>query len=360
MSDSYGGTLDGHQSLDAPFPVAEYLGPWPSFVVDTADPEKRGRIRARAPQVWGDPTEDEFIPDAELPWAWPAFPTHDLHVPSVGDGVILQFWGGDPAKPVWIGQFLGDGDIPSEFASSYTPEPKTRLIRTANGHQIEMRWVSGEEKIRVTTAGLAVLEMLDITTPEGPKISMTLPDLKRIEIDGKTQAINVTAPTGQINVTALAGAVTVTGQGVTVASTGTAPTVNTGGGALSSNFVGAAAYVFGGVLAITVVGLTTLTLAGVTLAGGALAIAGAISLGVVGAKYRAAHARIFQLLQDILFVQSTHTHGVTTAPGTTGISNITTAAQIGVAPRAGPLTNVPVGVISSDVNDMSAANLEVN
>lgn len=348
-------------NYDDPLPLSVSKGPWPAVVVDTKDPQQRGRIKARSPQVYGDPEgEDEFIPDADLPWAEPAFPTHDLHVPSVGDGVVLVFWGESSSNPIWLGQYLGDEDVPEEFASSYTPEPKTRLLRTANGHLIEMRWVEGQEQVRIRTAAGIVFSLIDTPALQGPKASLTMPDQKRIELDSVTQAINVIAPTGAINVTALAGGVNVAGQGVNVTSTGTAPTVKAGGGTLSSNFVGAATYAFGGTLALTVAGALTLTLGAVTLLGGVLVITGAISLGVAGLKFRAAHARIFQLLQDMLFVQSTHTHAVTTAPGTTGVSNINTAAQVGSPPRAGPLSNVPTGNISADVNDMSAANLEVN
>jgi hypothetical protein len=326
--------IDGTSSPDEPFPLQEYAGPWPAVVVDTADPDSLGRIKARAPQVHGDTTEDEFILDADLPWAYPVLPTHDFHVPSVGDGVVLLFWGGMSTNPVWLGQFLGDGDAPDEFVSSYTPEPRTRLLRTANGHSIEMRWVDGDERITIKT-----------------------PDQKRVEIDASTQAINVIAPTGQINVTAPAGAVNVTGQSVSIVSTGT--TSHTSTGPLTNQFSAAANYVYAGLLSIIVGGLMTLTLGPVLLAA-PLVVTGLVSLGAAGLRFRLAHINLFQVIEDMLHVQATHTHAVTTAPGTTGVSSLNTVSQSGSAPRAGGLTSLPPGVVSLDVTAMTTVAVEAN
>jgi len=343
--------IDGGEVADPPFPARDYFGPWPAVVVDTKDPEKRGRIKARAPQIWGDDeAEDEFVPDADLPWAFPSFPTHDLHVPEAGDGVILLFWGGSPTKPIWFGQFLGNDDAFAEFASSYTPEPKTRMLRTANGHVIEMRWVEDQEKIRVVSAGGLSFEMCDPTTVEGPKIKLALPDQKVIELDGLTNAINITAPTGTVNVLAPAGALNLTGQGVNVQSTG--PFV--------SLIAGAANYTFAGILAFIVAGAFTIMAASVTVTAATIALAGVVSFGVAGTKYKLAHSLLFILLQDMMFVQATHTHVVTTAPGVTGVSSVNTVLQAGLAPRAGGLINVPAGLVSLDVNTMVAANAEAN
>lgn len=350
-------SIEGLRPDDA-FPVMSWLGPYPAVVVDTKDPDRLGRIKARAPQVWGDPeNEDEFVPDADLPWARPQFPTHDLHVPDVGDGVVLQFWGGSASEPVWAGQYLGTGDAPDEFVSSYTPEPKTRILRTSNGHSVEMRWVEGEERIAIKTAAGILLQMDDPTTAVGPKLTLKTTDQKSIELDGKTGAINITAPTGQVNVLASAGAVNVTGQGINLTSTSTAPTTVVGGGTISSNFTGAATYLFGGTLALTVSGALAVTLGAVTL-GAVLTLIGTVAIGTAVTKYRLANERLFLLLEDILHVQVMHTHPVTTAPGNTGMSNLSTVTQIGAAPRpSGGLTNVPSGNIVGDVNAMTSQEL---
>ena len=188
---------------------AEWLGLWPGTVVDTEDPTKNGLIRVRVPQVFGDPTESEFVQDTMIPWARPAFPTHDLHVPEVGDGVWVSFYGGLAWNPIWHGQFLGSGDAPTEFTSSYTPTPKTRIIRTANGHIIEMRWVDGEEKIRVVTAGGSEFNMKDADAEGGPLIEMATLGGYKFSLDEKQQLIRAETPTQNIEILDASGTINV-------------------------------------------------------------------------------------------------------------------------------------------------------
>jgi hypothetical protein len=157
------------RSLEAAPPAVsatttEWRGFFPGVVVSTEDPEKRGHVRVRVHQVYGDPdTEDEFIPDNSLPWARPNMALHDYHADfEVGDGVWVSFWGGESSEPIWHGQFLGDGDAPDEFTSSYSPRPKTRIIRTSNGHVIELRWVDGEQRITIITEGGREIRLDDV------------------------------------------------------------------------------------------------------------------------------------------------------------------------------------------------------
>jgi len=203
-------TLPGFEATEEiPVQRSEWFGMWPGYVVDTADPDKNGRVRVRVPQVFGDTLESEFIEDDKLPWARPAFPTHDLHVPEVGDGVWVSFYGGLSNNPIWHGQFLGTGDAPAEFTSAYTPTPKTRIIRTANGHLIEMRWVDGEEKIRIVTAGGSAVNLRD--DPAGAVVEaltlggrkLTLDDAQQlVRLETTTQSIEILDASGVVNVNA--------------------------------------------------------------------------------------------------------------------------------------------------------------
>lgn len=201
MSGAHGSVamaIDGTEELDGSLPIPQWFGPWPGIVVDTKDPLKLGRIRARVAAVYGEDGGPEFISDTQLPWARPAFPAHDLHVPDVGDQVIVEFYGGWSWNPMWKGQSPGTGDPPDEWISAYTPEPKTRIIRTTNGHIIEMRWVDGEEKIRVVTAGGAEFNMKDADAEGGPLIELFLPGDRRITVDDKQQLIRLKTPTQTI------------------------------------------------------------------------------------------------------------------------------------------------------------------
>ena len=90
IKDSYGNT--------------RFFGIYRGVVFDTNDPLGRARIRVKVPQVLADnPTE----------WAWPIGTSYSA--PSVGDGVLVQFEGGDPSYPLWnttIPSFVISGEVP--------------------------------------------------------------------------------------------------------------------------------------------------------------------------------------------------------------------------------------------------------
>src|SRR5262249_49394416 len=86
-----------------------YYGKYQGFLVDNQDPQKRGRVRAYVPEVLGDVVSG---------WAEPCFPYGGgvdfgtFSVPPVtkdGDdyttGVWIEFRGGDPQFPIWVGTF---------------------------------------------------------------------------------------------------------------------------------------------------------------------------------------------------------------------------------------------------------------
>lgn len=344
-------TVDSTPLLDSPLPPAatDWLGMWPGVVVSTEDPQKLGRVRVRVPQVFGDPdNETDFVPDLDLPWAIPILPVHDYHAAfEPGDGVWVSFWGGNPTFPMWHGQFLGTGDAPAEFVSSYTPTPKTRIMRTTNGHIIEMRWVEGQEKISLRAASGSTIEMLDSPAEGGVKILAQTPGLRKMElsdfpalsrvaietptqrieaIDTPTPVVNINGA-GAVNVVGT-GAVTVQGQGLALNSTGGAPTTMVGGGTLTSTFTGNAIYTFLGTLAYAVTLALTLASAGLlTISGGTgiaiLTSAGLVSLGMAGLKFKLVDTRFLAFFDA-------HTHIVTTAPGVTGAPQVPSVPLVAV------------------------------
>jgi hypothetical protein len=88
--------------------------------------------------------------------AWPCVPfagrKHGfVAIPEKGDGVWIEFEGGNPAQPIWVGCWWGDGDMPS---------PADVKVRC---------WV--------TTGGLAVVlddgqNQLSLQHPDGPSITL--------------------------------------------------------------------------------------------------------------------------------------------------------------------------------------------
>jgi hypothetical protein len=103
-----------------------HFGKYRGIVADISDPEDQCRIRAQVPAIYA---------DQDSPWALPALPfageQHGLVLlPHVGDGVWIEFEGGDISRPIWSGCW---------FASNQRPAPQgetVRLLATAAGHQI--------------------------------------------------------------------------------------------------------------------------------------------------------------------------------------------------------------------------------
>jgi len=339
---------------------ATWTGPWPGVVVDDKDPDTGGRLRIRVPSVYGAQDEGEKIEDDQLPWARPgALCTGNksgiIAVPEIGAEVWVMFRDGDGERPVWFGGWFSQAKIPDEFKSSYAQGPKTWLMRTPNGHVIEMRFKPGEEKILAVTEGGYEFLLDDVekkarvTTPGNRE--MVLDDTvqqarmkdatQSVVIDTAAQAINVTTP-GQANVTA-GGAATVVAQGVTLQSTGVAPSVSTGGGVSIKNFLGAATWTFALAFSMLVGTAFTLTVGGVlTLTGASLIIAtaggaGSLALGsIAAAKQRLA-------TEAFLTKYNGHTHLYSPGPGVP-------------TPTAGPLPVADLSPSSTDVTQEVVAS----
>jgi hypothetical protein len=83
IKDSYGNT--------------RFFGTYRGIVVDNADPLGRNRLRLKVPQILGDLATE---------WAWAVIPSGvSFSVPAIGDGVWVQFEGGDASFPIWVGAF---------------------------------------------------------------------------------------------------------------------------------------------------------------------------------------------------------------------------------------------------------------
>ncbi len=81
----------------------KFYGKYRGTVVNNVDPEQRGRILAIVPTV------SNVVPTS---WAMPCVPMAGKQqgafmVPQMGAGVWIEFEGGDPDKPIWVGGFWG-------------------------------------------------------------------------------------------------------------------------------------------------------------------------------------------------------------------------------------------------------------
>lgn len=75
-------------------------------VVNATDPDRRGRLKVRVPGALG--TEAEVWAMPCVPYAGPGVGMYFL--PPVGANVWVEFEGGDPGLPIWMGCFWGEGE----------------------------------------------------------------------------------------------------------------------------------------------------------------------------------------------------------------------------------------------------------
>jgi hypothetical protein len=135
-----------------------YYGKYHGFVVDNKDPQKRGRIRALIPEVLG--------PGVVSGWAEPCFAYGGgpdfgtFSVPPVakdGDayttGVWIEFRGGNPQHPLWVGTFFGaPNDTPEAPGDDSDPSVDVHVARTFAGHSIVAVDKPQEERLEVRDA----------------------------------------------------------------------------------------------------------------------------------------------------------------------------------------------------------------
>jgi len=375
-------------------------GCYPGTVVAIGtDPDTEGKIQIRVDQLYGAADEEEKIEDGDLPFARPAFPVTGSKsgapwVPPVGSGVWVMFWAGKPQFPVWFGGYYGVDDVPTEFSSSYSPDPKTRLVKTDNGHTIEMRWKDGESEIRVESELGSKLRIVDSTALGGPKIEAETPTGYKFTLDELLKKAAVETPLGQsvelldtppgtiaattpgVIAATAGGAITATAggaltatavgpalisaAGVTMTSTGGAPTVMTGGGTLTSTYTGVALYTFLGALTYVVAGLYALTALGLTITGAALAIVTTgtpILVGsLLGVKRKLANDQLMVLVAQLLYAYENHGH-----PLAPGVPTLLVSTQVGLVPNPlTPLINYPAGTVSLDASTMVTQNVQAD
>jgi len=127
-----------------------FYGKYRAFVVENADPEKRGRLTLRIPNVLGD--------DVVSGWALPCSPYGGaadqgfFFIPEKDAGVWAEFEAGLLDYPIWVGTFWakpgGTSEVPKP-GDAQSP-PTRKVIRTLKGNSIEMEDKDNEEVFIIT------------------------------------------------------------------------------------------------------------------------------------------------------------------------------------------------------------------
>ena len=151
-----------------------HYGKYRGEVVDNADPDDLGRIKAKVQRL---------VHDEELGWAMPAFPYGGIGeqgffaVPDVGASVWIEFEGGDLSFPIWSGTWYGDGELPegADF--------NKKVWKTSTGHKVVLD--DDEKTLEITDANdnTVLMENSKITIAAGSatKIIVEAPQIELVE-----------------------------------------------------------------------------------------------------------------------------------------------------------------------------------
>ncbi|HEV2708098.1 MAG TPA: phage baseplate assembly protein V [Pyrinomonadaceae bacterium] len=138
---------------------SRFYGKYRAFVVDNADPEKRGRLRVKVPSVLG----DEVVSGWALPCApYGGAPDEGFFfIPPTGAGVWVEFEAGNLEYPVWVGAFWskpgGEPETPkinaADGSKQDTQHPPTRkILKTQKGHTLQFEDADDDEMILLVEA----------------------------------------------------------------------------------------------------------------------------------------------------------------------------------------------------------------
>lgn len=136
-------------------------GKYRAYVIDVDDPEERGRIRVKCPEVLGQYASD---------WCEMCAPgvqqgTGDIIIPEVGESVWVEFEEGDPAYPVFTGSWYFSRQTPFHSEPDYASALQKGRVIGYKGSKInmdkqgKMSLVSDEHEAPLNANAMSYLEM---------------------------------------------------------------------------------------------------------------------------------------------------------------------------------------------------------
>jgi hypothetical protein len=143
---------------------SRYFGKYRGIVESVEDDENLGRITCKVPSIYGDEVSPHALP--ALPFAGP---NHGfVFLPKQGDGVWIEFEGGDISHPIWTGFWFAKNEIPSEAKA------ESRVLITSGGLKLIMDDDAKELKLLHGTKGEITMSQKGITLKFGSnKIELT-------------------------------------------------------------------------------------------------------------------------------------------------------------------------------------------
>ena len=135
----------------------KYYGLYQGVVTNIKDPEKRGRIKVKCPEVLGAETESAWC-DPLVPIAYDN--GGDFCLPAKNEMVWLQFIAGDANKPVYLGGWWQEKMTP--LGNTYTKLDNTRIISykdfsiVVHKNEVTISNNKGSNKIKMSDSGILI------------------------------------------------------------------------------------------------------------------------------------------------------------------------------------------------------------
>jgi len=154
-----------------------FHGKYRGTVVNNLDPEQRGRIQAMVPAV-----SNVMLSN----WAMPCVPMAGKEqgvfmVPQVGAGVWIEYEGGDPDKPIWVGGYWGSvAEVPKlALAPPPIPPGQNIVIQSTLQNMVIISDaaptpVTGGIMLKSSTGAMIVVNDTGIYISNGKGASITL------------------------------------------------------------------------------------------------------------------------------------------------------------------------------------------
>jgi uncharacterized protein involved in type VI secretion and phage assembly len=131
---------------------SRHFGKFRGKVVDNADATSKGRLKVRVPAV---------LDDLAV-WAMPCVPYAGdqvgfVSIPPVDAGVWVEFEGGDPSFPIWVGCFWADGEAPESANPDIKIWKTEKLVARLDDVGAELK-IAADDGASVTITTEAVTE----------------------------------------------------------------------------------------------------------------------------------------------------------------------------------------------------------
>jgi uncharacterized protein involved in type VI secretion and phage assembly len=165
---------------------SKHFGKYRGVVTDNKDPEKLGRLKVKVPSV---------LDTLEL-WAMPCVPYAGpsvglMSLPPADAGVWVEFEGGDPSYPVWVGCYWHKGEIPEDG------KPDIKIWKT---DKLSVKLDdSADEMALANSSNAEVALALDITAQTSGQSKITVGPAGVVSEQGGAHKVEVTTASVKVN-----------------------------------------------------------------------------------------------------------------------------------------------------------------